>query len=457
MALSNPFNPPPNTPLLPDPQRDSVWRRWFEQLWRRIQTGALGGTVTSVGLSLPTSVFDVTGSPVTTSGTLAATFDTQSANTAFMGPTTGAAATPAFRALVAADIPTNTPITVGVTPIASGTATRVLYEGAGNLLAEDADLTFDGTTLTAGGLSVTGDTTLGDASGDALTVNAGAWTLGNNVVMTRTAGTIAAGTLNFINYASTYTANSGGTSGGRALRMNIQLQGANNASENVGLLTLVDHTGSGTVTNQIGLQFQNRLTSSGTITLAEAIRADNRVSGSGAITTSYAFSAEAPVITGGGSIGTHIGLNVANPGSASITTFYGVRVVNINNSTTMSAVKLEMNSGSGKKNLDVTGTADNVIAGNTRFGSTTAPTVALDVTGAAKVSSTLVVTGAASNAVGNTASSTTNLNLAAGTTSASSIRLPHGSAPTSPVDGDMWTTTAGLFVRINGVTVGPLS
>jgi hypothetical protein len=34
-----------------------------------------------------------------------------------------------------------------------------------------------------------------------------------------------------------------------------------------------------------------------------------------------------------------------------------------------------------------------------------------------------------------------------------SIRLPHGTtAPTSPVNGDMWTTTAGLFIRINGVT-----
>lgn len=37
------------------------------------------------------------------------------------------------------------------------------------------------------------------------------------------------------------------------------------------------------------------------------------------------------------------------------------------------------------------------------------------------------------------------------------LRLPHGTAPTSPVDGDVWTTTAGLYVRVNGSTVGPLS
>jgi len=42
------------------------------------------------------------------------------------------------------------------------------------------------------------------------------------------------------------------------------------------------------------------------------------------------------------------------------------------------------------------------------------------------------------------------------TTSNASIRLPHGTAPSAPTNGDMWTTASGLFVRINGATVGPL-
>jgi hypothetical protein len=67
--------------------------------------GGSGGTVTSVGLSLP-SQFTVTGSPVTTSGTLTATLAAQSANLVWAGPTTGAPAAPAFRSLVAGDIPT---------------------------------------------------------------------------------------------------------------------------------------------------------------------------------------------------------------------------------------------------------------------------------------------------------------------------------------------------------------
>jgi len=63
------------------------------------------GTVTSVGLSMPTQ-FTVTNSPVTSSGTLTAAWNTQTANYVLAGPTTGAAAVPTFRALVAGDIPT---------------------------------------------------------------------------------------------------------------------------------------------------------------------------------------------------------------------------------------------------------------------------------------------------------------------------------------------------------------
>jgi hypothetical protein len=81
--------------------------------------------------------------------------------------------------------------------------------------------------------------------------------------------------------------------------------------------------------------------------------------------------------------------------------------------------------GSGRWNLNMTGTAQNFLSG---------------------------VTG-----IGIAASSTAQLALAAGTTGVSSLRVPHGSAPTSPVNGDMWTTTSGLYVQVNGSTVGPLS
>jgi len=45
----------------------------------------------------------------------------------------------------------------------------------------------------------------------------------------------------------------------------------------------------------------------------------------------------------------------------------------------------------------------------------------------------------------------------ASTTSAAGLNLPQGSAPTSPTNGDLWTTSAGVYARINGTTVGPFS
>jgi hypothetical protein len=87
----------------------SITGTWPNQTINATGDGGPGpggpGTVTSVGLSLP-SQFTVTGSPVTTAGTLTATLATQSANLVWAGPTTGAAAAPAFRSLVADDIPT---------------------------------------------------------------------------------------------------------------------------------------------------------------------------------------------------------------------------------------------------------------------------------------------------------------------------------------------------------------
>lgn len=73
------------------------------------------GTVTSVGLSMP-GQFTVTNSPVTSSGTLTAAWNNQNANYVLAGPTTGAAAAPTFRALVAADIPA-LPYQTAVAPV----------------------------------------------------------------------------------------------------------------------------------------------------------------------------------------------------------------------------------------------------------------------------------------------------------------------------------------------------
>lgn len=93
------------------------------------------GTVQSVGLSLP-SIFTVSNSPVTTTGTLTGTLNTQTANTVFAGPVSGGAVAPTFRALVAADVPNldASKITTGILPIARGGTATGSTPGNGQLL-----------------------------------------------------------------------------------------------------------------------------------------------------------------------------------------------------------------------------------------------------------------------------------------------------------------------------------
>jgi hypothetical protein len=71
------------------------------------------------------------------------------------------------------------------------------------------------------------------------------------------------------------------------------------------------------------------------------------------------------------------------------------------------------------------------------------------------VDSSEVVQIAASGASGvNVGAKLTTLATATGT---AGFNLPAGTAPTVPADGDVWTTTAGMYVRINGATIGPLA
>ena len=83
-------------------------------------TSSTSGTVTSVGLSLP-SILSVSGSPVTSSGTLSASLANQNANLVFAGPASGSAAAPTFRALVADDVPTLNQNTTGTASNVTGT------------------------------------------------------------------------------------------------------------------------------------------------------------------------------------------------------------------------------------------------------------------------------------------------------------------------------------------------
>lgn len=114
--------------------------------------GGGGGTVTSVGLVLPAEL-TVTVSPITTSGSLTAIWATETANKVFAGPTSGVPATPAFRLLVAADIPTISLTTMvsGTLPVGNGGTGQVSLTVHGVVVGNAAS----GVSVTAAGAANT--------------------------------------------------------------------------------------------------------------------------------------------------------------------------------------------------------------------------------------------------------------------------------------------------------------
>ncbi|UOF77275.1 hypothetical protein [Caudoviricetes sp.] len=97
------------------------------------------GSVTSVALSAPTEI-SVSGSPITTSGTLTLSWASASANRFFAAPD-GGPGTPSFRAIVAADIPTLNQNTTGS---AGSVTASVTFNNGGT--GDASGTTFNGAT-----------------------------------------------------------------------------------------------------------------------------------------------------------------------------------------------------------------------------------------------------------------------------------------------------------------------
>jgi hypothetical protein len=111
--------------------------------------GAGSGTVTSVGVSAP-SILSVSNSPITTTGTIALALSNQTANFVFSGPASGSATTPAFRALVADDVPT-----LPASKLTSGTLDIARIPVAGQPEVLEYALSNETTAITAGTAKLT--------------------------------------------------------------------------------------------------------------------------------------------------------------------------------------------------------------------------------------------------------------------------------------------------------------
>lgn len=121
------------------------------------------GTVKSVALSMP-GIFNVTGSPVTTTGTLTAALASQNSKTFLAGPASGPADIPAFRAITAGDLPAASNVGLGVVQVQTNGGIAI---SGGSVISIDPTHTivsFNGrvgaVTLTSGDVTAAGGAVL---------------------------------------------------------------------------------------------------------------------------------------------------------------------------------------------------------------------------------------------------------------------------------------------------------
>lgn len=158
-----------------------------------------GGTVTNVALTTP-SFLSVSGSPVTTSGTLAVSLASQTANTFFMAPN-GSAGTPTFRSIVYADIgsligTTSSTLAAGNdsrfhiqnTDTGTTSATFQLNSGASGIRLKDVSGALQvrnsadsaNADFTAGNVTVSGNLTV---QGTTVTIDSQTLNVGDNIIV----------------------------------------------------------------------------------------------------------------------------------------------------------------------------------------------------------------------------------------------------------------------------------
>ena len=282
--------------------------------------GGGSGTVTSVALldASSTPIYTITGSPVTTAGTLTFTFKTQSANLVLAGPTTGAAAQPGFRSLVAGDLPSGGNLTDAGTDGITVTGGTGAVLGSGTSLSQHvADTTHNGYLSSTDWNSFSGKgsgsvTSVGVSGGSTgLTTSGGPVTTSGTITL---GGTLAIGsggtgqataplafdalspitTTGDLIYSSSGTTNARLPigSGGNVLTVSGGVP-AWSAPATSGTVTSVGVSGGTTGLTTSG----GPITTAGTITLAGTLAIGS--GGTGQSTGAAAFSALSPITTTG--------------------------------------------------------------------------------------------------------------------------------------------------------------
>lgn len=298
--------------------------------------------VTSVALSAP-SIFTVSGSPVTGTGTLTFTSNAQSANTVYAGPTTGVAAVPTFRGLVIADLPTNIPnanlanssitintaggITGGTTVSLGGTIT--LTGSGGTVTSITA-----GTGLSGGTITTSGTIAIANTGVTAATYTYATVTVNAQGQITSASSGVSPVTSVALSAPSIFTVSGSPVTSTGTLTFTSNVQNANvvYAGPTTGIPAIPTFRGLVVADLPTGIPNANLANSSITINTAGGITGGATVSLGGTITLTGSGGTVTSITAGtglsGGTITTTGTIAIANTGVTAATYTYATVTVN---------------------------------------------------------------------------------------------------------------------------------
>ncbi len=308
-----------------------------------------------------------------------------------------------------------TGLTVGTTPITSGTVGRVLFEGTGNVLQESANFFWDNTNsrLGIGTASPTNTLHVKNLSNDALVVEG----VNGNQVLTGFSMTFSRNSANYI-WARTaggdlrFTVNGNAIGGPSMVIFNTGNVGINTTTD-AGFKLDVNGTARVTSSIQASSFLTNASTGVGLSSPATAIRISTNDSGANIIANAVPFFTF-------GNNGTAITRTTGTGKWFEVTSF--VSFAPTSGTCTMDWMSIS-------PTINQTGGASGITRG--LYINPTLTAVA-DFR-AIEVASGITILGAA-------------------TTAKASLRIPSGTAPTSPVNGDIWFDGTNIQMRIGGVT-----